>query len=220
VTGGTLLGPGPPSPSIADQALADIIAAAGILAGLGQTGTYAVNLGGLGVPITPGVYDLSSFADVLTGTVVLDAQNNPNALFVFRLPSSLTTASGATVSVINGSPGTQVYWLAGSNVALGSGTSFEGNILAYAGIALDSTASIVCGRAFSETGSVTLIDNNISGDCTNQSFSTSHSDFGSLGFSGGTGAETGGVPEPGTLTLLGIGLGAGVLLLSKFRSAR
>src|ERR1035438_8764098 len=134
VTGGTLLGPGPPSPSIADQALADIIAAAGILAGLGQTGTYAVNLGGLGVPITPGVYDLSSFADVLTGTVVLDAQNNPNALFVFRLPSSLTTASGATVSVINGSPGTQVYWLAGSNVALGSGTSFEGNILAYAGI--------------------------------------------------------------------------------------
>ena len=216
ITGGKELGPG----SIADQALAAIDAAAVTLAGYAQTGTYAVNLGGLGVPITPGVYDLSGAATDLIGTVVLDAENIPNARFVFRLPSTLTTATGAVVSVINGGPGTEVYWVVGSSVELFAGTSFEGNILAYAGIALDSTASIVCGRAFSETGSVTLIDNNISGDCTNQSFSTSHSDFGSLGFSGGTGAETGGVPEPGTLTLLGIGLGAGVLLLSKFRSAR
>src|ERR1019366_484677 len=65
VTGGTILGPG----SSAD-AKAAIDAAAVTLAGYAQTGTYAVNLGGLGVAITPGVYDLSGAATDLIGTVV------------------------------------------------------------------------------------------------------------------------------------------------------
>src|ERR1022692_3938915 len=180
VTGGTLLGPGPTSPSVADQALADIDAAAIALSLLGVTGTYSTNLGGQ--TVVPGVYDLSSFATTLTGTVILDAQNSSNALFVFILPSTLTTASNSVVSVINGTPGTQVYWVLGSSAELGSGSTFEGNILAYARIALDPTAKIECGRAFSETASVTLIDNNISGNCTAQNFGSTQSDFGSLGF--------------------------------------
>jgi type VI secretion system secreted protein VgrG len=214
MTGGTILGP----PSIADQALADIDAAAVILAGLGVTGSYSASLDGL--TLTPGVYSLSDAATLLTGTLILDAENNSNARFVFLLPSTLTTASNAVVSVINGNPGTELYWVVGSSVELGSGTSFEGNILAHAGIALDSTASIECGRAFSETASVTLIDNNISGNCTAQNFGSNRSDFGSLGFSGGTSGGIQTVPEPGTLALLGMALGAAPLLLRKFRSAR
>jgi hypothetical protein len=213
ITGGTKLGPG----SAADQALIDINAAVSTLAGLGVTGSYAVNLGGL--TLTPGVYSLSDAATSLTGTLTLNAENNSNARFVFLLASTLTTASSSVVSVINGNPGTEVYWVVGSSAELGSGSTFEGNILAYAKIALDSTANIECGRAFSRTDQVTLIDNNISGNCTAQNLGGTQSDFGSLGFSGGTGAETGGVPEPGTLTLLGMGLGAGVLWLRKFRSA-
>ena len=54
-----------------------------------MTGSYATNLGGL--TITPGVYSLSGAASLLTGTVVLDAQNNSNAIFVFLLPSAFTT---------------------------------------------------------------------------------------------------------------------------------
>jgi hypothetical protein len=64
---------------------------------------------------------------------------------------------------------------------------------------------------------VTLIDNNISGNCSAENFGSGQNDFRSLGFSGGTGAETSGVPEPGTLALLGMGLGAGSLLLRKYR---
>jgi type VI secretion system secreted protein VgrG len=211
ITGGTTLGGG----SAADQALIDINAAVTYLTGLGVTGSYAVNLGGL--TLTPGVYSLSDAATLLTGTLILDAQNASNARFVFLLPSTLTTASDSVVSVINGNPGTEVYWVVGSSVELGSASTFEGNILAYAKIALDSTANIECGRAFSRTESVTLIDNNISGNCSAENFGSGQNDFRSLGFSGGTGAETSGVPEPGTLALLGMGLGAGSLLLRKYR---
>ena len=59
--------------------------------------------------------------------------------------------------------------------------------------------------------------NRISNNNTLQDFGSGRSDFGSYGFSGG-GAE--GVPEPGTLTLLSMGLAAGFLLLRKVRSVR
>ena len=218
VTGGTILGP----PAV-DQALADINTAAVTLAGLAVTLDLSNhNLGDR--TLTPGVYFLSDVTADLTGTLTLDALGNPNALFVFQFANALTTASGSVVNVINGDPGTEVYWVLGKSATLGPGSTFEGNILAYSSIALDSTANIGCGRAFARTESVTLIDNNISGNCTLQNFGA-QSDFGSLGFSGGTGIGGGGgglqaIPEPTTLTLLSMGFGAGFLWLRKFRSAR
>src|SRR5437764_7406227 len=56
------------------------------------------NLGGL--TLTPGVYCYSSSAQ-LTGALTLNALGNANALFLFKIGSSLTTASGSSVTVIN-----------------------------------------------------------------------------------------------------------------------
>jgi hypothetical protein len=60
-----------------------------------------------------------------------------------------------------------------------------------------------------------LIDNVISDSSANQDCN----DFGSYGFSNSL-ADTQGIPEPETLTLFSLGLGAGFLLLRKFRSTR
>jgi hypothetical protein len=117
------------------------------------------NLGGL--TLTPGVYCFSSSAQ-LTGALTLDALGNPNALFLFKIGSTLTTASSSTVTIINngGSSCNKAYWQIGSSATLGTGTSFVGDILALTSITL-TTGVNTNGRALARNGAVTLDTNNV-----------------------------------------------------------
>ena len=117
------------------------------------------NLGGL--TLTPGVYGFSSSAQ-LTGGLTLNALGNPNALFVINVGSTLTTASGASISLINGAQASNVFFKVGSSATLGSTTAFQGDIVALSSITLDAGASINCGAALAHNGAVTLINNAIS----------------------------------------------------------
>ena len=121
-----------------------------------------VNLGGL--TLLPGVYKFSSSAQ-LTGALVLDANNDPNAQFVFQIGSTLTTAAGASVVVIN-NVATQpciVFWQVGSSATLGAGNEFQGHIMALASITVGAGTAIVSGSALASTGAVTLDVDHITG---------------------------------------------------------
>jgi autotransporter-associated beta strand protein len=115
-----------------------------------------------GQTLLPGVYFFASSAQ-LTGTLTLDDQNNPNAQFVFQIGSTLITAINAAVVTINGgsTPGSDVFWQVGSSATLGTGTAFEGHILALASITMDTGASLLDGSALAHNGAVTLASNNI-----------------------------------------------------------
>lgn len=117
------------------------------------------NLGGL--TLTPGVYCFSSSAQI-TGALTLDALGNPNALFLFKIGSTLTTASGSSVTVINngGSSCNRVFWQVGSSATIGTGTSFAGEILALTSITI-TTGANTSGRALARNGAVTLDTNNV-----------------------------------------------------------
>jgi len=158
-------------------------------------GFFDVNL-----PMTPGAYRFTSDAG-LTGNLVLNAQGIPDATFIFQIGSALTVAAGSTVTIINGDESIGVYWQVGSSATLGVGSLFAGNILAQESITLNTGAQILCGRALARTGAVTLSGNTISGDCFEEDFGSGRADSGSGGFSGGVA-----IPEPGTATLLGLGL--------------
>ena len=119
------------------------------------------DLGGL--TLTPGVYCFSSSAQ-LTGTLTLNAEGNSNATFIFKIGSTITTASGSSVVVINGGPLCNVFWQVGSSATIGTGTSFLGNILALASITMNTGATLT-GRALARNGAVTLQSNAINPTC-------------------------------------------------------
>jgi len=116
------------------------------------------NLGGL--TLTPGVYCFASSAQ-LTGALTLNAQGNANATFIFKVGSTLTTASGSSVVLINGGNPCGVGWQIGSSATLGTTTSFLGNLIALTSITLNTGANIA-GRALARNGAVTLDTNNVS----------------------------------------------------------
>jgi uncharacterized protein with beta-barrel porin domain len=113
-----------------------------------------------GKTLVPGVYNFSSLAQ-LTGALTLNGLGNPNSIFIFNINSSLTTASGSSVLLVNGAQGGNVFWRVGTSATLGSTTAFAGNILANASITLVTGATITCGSALARTGAVTLDTNTI-----------------------------------------------------------
>jgi type VI secretion system secreted protein VgrG len=113
-----------------------------------------------GQTLTAGVYCFSTSAQ-LTGTLTLNAQGNAAAVFIFKIGSTLTTASGSSVVVINGGSPCNVFWQVGSSATLGTTTSLAGNILALASITLNTNASVT-GRSLARNGAVTLDTNTVS----------------------------------------------------------
>src|SRR5579859_7801904 len=112
-----------------------------------------------GKTLTSGVYCFSSSAQ-LTGTLTLDAQGNANAVFVFKMGSTLTTASASSIAMINGGSPCNVFWQVGSSATLGTSTRFAGNIIALASITV-TTGVVISGRALARTGAVTMDTNTV-----------------------------------------------------------
>lgn len=152
--------------AVAQQAKVDLVTAYDQAAGSGPATTVATELGGQ--TLTAGVYNSASGTFGLTGTLTLDAQGDPNAVFVFQMASTLVTASASAVNVIDGANACNVFWQVGSSATLGTGTVFKGNILALTSIALTTGASIE-GRALARNGAVTMDTNTITrAACTHQ----------------------------------------------------
>jgi hypothetical protein len=111
--------------------------------------------------LTPGVYNVASSL-AITGNVILDAQGNQDAVFIFQIGSTLTTAANNSgVSLAGGASASDIFWQVGSSATLGTNTSFSGIIMAQASITANTGATIN-GQLLARTGAVTLATNNIS----------------------------------------------------------
>jgi Ice-binding-like len=121
-----------------------------------------------GQTLVAGVYK-STAADssflITSGVLTLNAQGNPNAVWIFQMDGgspTLTTSSLGSILLENGANACNIFWQVGSSATLGSDTTFFGNILATTSITVDSGADVT-GRLLASQGAVTLDMNTING---------------------------------------------------------
>jgi hypothetical protein len=144
--------------AVAVQAQNDLTVAYNNAATQPVTATIGTELGG--TTETPGVYNSAAGTFGITGTLTLDAQGNPNAVFIFQAASTLITASASNVVLVNGAQASNVFWVVGSSATLGTNSTLQGNILALASITV-TTGTTIDGRALARNGAVTLDTNTI-----------------------------------------------------------
>lgn len=104
----------------------------------------------------------STAAMALTGTVTLDAEGNPDAVFIFQTDGALNTAANSQVVLVNGAQASNVFWQVTGAAGTGASSGFAGTILANGAITLGAGGQLT-GRALS-FGTVTLADNLITTD--------------------------------------------------------
>ena len=163
-TGVTLNGAPHISDAVATQAKTDLVTAYNDAAGRAVTSNEPVELGGL--TLGPGVYSSGGVLGI-TGTLTLDAEGDPNAVFIFQSTATLTTASGSVVRLINGARFCRVFWVVPSSATLATNSTFVGHIFALTDIHAQ-TGATVQGQLLARNGEVTLDTNTITnGICAN-----------------------------------------------------
>jgi len=126
-----------------------------------------------GQNLVAGLYSFGGASTNLSGTLTLNAQGDPNSVWIFQASSTLITSPASTVAFTNLPPGVtaaqlacNVYWTVGSSATIDTTTTFIGTILASASITVNNGATItgrlLAGNQGSGAGAVTLISDTIS----------------------------------------------------------
>ncbi len=142
--------------SVSAQAATDLAIAYGYLSSLTCDSVIGVGLGG-GQILTPKIY-CTGAATTLNGDLILDAQGDPDALFIFQIDGAFSSTTLSRVLLINSASLCNVYWQISGAVALGINSLFRGTIVAGGAINLADSATVF-GRALTTMGAVNLENN-------------------------------------------------------------
>jgi len=137
----------------------------GIDPGAGQLG---------GLTLIPGVYKSASGAFLITDSdLTLDAQGDPEAVWIFQMASSLTVGTplaSSSVMLVNGAQARNVFWQVGSAATINGagGGTMVGTIIASAGMTFSTagneTVTTLNGKALSLFAAVTMVNTAINAD--------------------------------------------------------
>jgi type VI secretion system secreted protein VgrG len=112
-----------------------------------------------------GVYNSADGTFQITGPLTLDAEGNPDAVFIFQTASTLKTAVSSSVNLVNGAQACNVFWQVGSAATLNATTDFVGTVMAHDDISLEDGVTVngrlLAGAQANHAGAVTLIHDTI-----------------------------------------------------------
>lgn len=151
-----------------NQAQLDLVAAYDEAAGANMPAPQVAPADLGGQTLAPGIWTSASTLLLQNGNLTLDAQGDPNAVWIFQIGSAFTSvgsgpfpsASGGNVILAGGAQAKNVFWQVGSSAIIGDFTSFKGNVLAFSSITMNTGANAE-GRMLARNGSVVMTSNNI-----------------------------------------------------------
>ncbi|MDQ4141919.1 MAG: ice-binding family protein, partial [Bacteroidota bacterium] len=159
-TAGMLNGTSYPGDATAQKAQTDLQSAYNNINALATT--PGKNLTGTslnGQILSPGVYTFDN-TTTLSGTINLDAANDPNAVFIFQVRGGLITSASTTIRLLNNARRMNIFWQVTDTVNIGTRSNMAGNILAQNSIRLGKDAALNGGRLLSLSSKVVLNKNN------------------------------------------------------------
>lgn len=167
---GDITGFGPPSMvngsieianAVTAQAVIDLDAAYVQLYNTPATSSDHTPVFGLGETLTPGVYAIAAAGSVAE-TLILDAQGNPDAVFIFRFGGALTTGAGTTVTLINRASACNVFWVSEGATSMAAMTIMKGRLIANNGAISMGAGGKLEGNMWSTLGAASVYADDIS----------------------------------------------------------
>jgi len=110
---------------------------------------------GNGTTLVAGVYSISGAA-TLNLDLILDAEGDPNAVFIFQIEGAFATNADAKVKLINGAQACNVFWKVEGLVSMATGTTMRGTVIANNAAIEVYTGDTLEGRAMSTAGAITV----------------------------------------------------------------
>lgn len=113
---------------------------------------------GNGQILTPKVYCITTLATI-SGNLTLNAQGNPNAIFVIKVNGALSTGTFTNILLINSANLNNVYWQVNGAFTLGDNSIFRGTLIANGALNLLPQSSIL-GRGLTTAGAISIQNTN------------------------------------------------------------
>ena len=105
--------------------------------------------------LLPGVYDIDGAASI-SGTLTLDGDSDPNALFMIRATGAFNTGAGVNVVLINGATARNVFWIADGAIGIGASTTLPGTLFSHGSAVAVGANCTVTGRLLTTLGAISF----------------------------------------------------------------
>jgi len=140
--------------TVSAQAAVDLLIAYNLLDAAIPT-FFPAPLLGNGQTLVPGVYSVPAAA-TLSNQLNLDAQQNPNAVFIIQIEGPFSTNANSKVNLLNGAQACNVFWKVEGLVDMAAGTKMRGTLIVNnAGVSMNVNDTLE-GRIMTTTGAISV----------------------------------------------------------------
>ncbi|WP_415373961.1 ice-binding family protein [Patiriisocius sp. Uisw_017] len=147
----------PPGPIETAQAAQDLSSAYNQLMAIQSTDLGHIPLFGNGETMQPGVYYIAG-AGSLQGTIVLDGNFDPDAIFIFKFLGAFTVTAQSKIILKNGARRCNIFWVSGAGgtgaIDIGTFAFMKGTFLAHGGACTAAANVNLEGRLLSTAGAI------------------------------------------------------------------